>query len=144
MNLTLTRERARSNDQETQGTLQINSATFYTMEQPWNNNAIGHSCVPVGVYEVIPHFSPTKGDCWILNGPAQNVYADDPPSGGRSLILIHSANFAAQLQGCIAPGIDRGSISGVDAVLASREAMSRLQSILGRIITHRLTVCWDS
>lgn len=144
MNLTLIRERAISTSTETQGTLRIGDLVLFTIEQPWNNNVIGHSCIPTGSYRVIPHVSPTKGDCWIIDGPAQNVYAENPPSGGRSLILIHSANFASQLEGCIAPGMNRGQIDGIDAVLSSREAMTQLQSILGRSEVHSLDAEWDS
>ena len=144
MRIQLVRSRALSGMTETQGILTIGDARFYTMEQPWRDNAIGHSCVPEGVYTLSPHVSPSKGQCFILDNPALNVYAAyPPPDGGRSLILIHSANFASQLQGCIAPGLERGQIDGVDAVLDSRVAMSRVLNLLNGA-THELEVTWDA
>lgn len=143
MQLQLVRSRILSNDSETQGVLVVGDTRFYTMEQPWRNNLIGHSCVPEGSFALMPHVSPTKGRCYILSNPALNVYADDPPPGGRSLILIHAANFASQLQGCIAPGLERGQIDGVDAVLSSRDAMARLMLLLAGD-SHTLDVSWSS
>jgi hypothetical protein len=81
MELTLVRSRADSNDQETFGQLVAGDLVLQTVEQPWKDNLIGHSCVPVGTYTVHPHASPTKGNVYILDGPAQNVYAEDRRQG---------------------------------------------------------------
>ncbi len=148
MDLTLTRSRALSNDQETFGQLTAGDLVLQTVEQPWRNNLIGHSCVPEGSYTISPHESPTKGSVYILDGPAQNVYAEDPPPpGGRSLVLIHVANCAMELEGCIAPGLSRGTLllHGADrnCVLASKTALAQLLALLAGQ-THRLDVAWDA
>jgi hypothetical protein len=148
MDLTLVRSLSDSNDQETFGVLTAGDLSLQTVEQPWKDNLIGHSCVPVGSYTVSPHVSPTKGNVYILDGPAQNVYAEDPPPpGGRSLILIHVANCAVELEGCIAPGLSRGvlNLRGAErnGVLGSRAALDQLLELLAGE-THTLSVAWDS
>jgi hypothetical protein len=74
--------------------LYINGAfQCYTIELPWHNNAVPHSCIPEGKYMLAKRWSAKFGDHLLL--------ADVP---GRSLILFHPANNALkQLKGCIAP-----------------------------------------
>jgi hypothetical protein len=51
-------------------------------------------------------------------------------NGERTHILIHAANLASQLNGCIAPGVKLGCLNDKWAVLSSRNAMSRLKNSL--------------
>lgn len=91
----------------------------FTIERPWLNNQHGISCIPTGIYQVEQYNSPTKGDVWqLLNVP------------NRSNIEIHPANFASQLEGCIAPGDAIGELEGMSAVLHSRKTFSMLKSCL--------------
>lgn len=148
MEITLVRSRADSNDQETFGLLTAGALALQTVEQPWKDNLIGHSCVPAGTYAISPHVSPTKGSVYILDGPAQNVYAEfPPPPGGRSLILIHVANCAVELQGCIAPGLSKGQLflQGAErnGVLESSTALRQLLALLAGE-THSLAIEWDA
>ena len=88
-----------SNEKGTTGSLEIfhdsNEILFScpTLELPWLNNQRNVSCVPAGVYNVIPHTSKKFGKCFWL----QNV-------ANRSGILIHSGNTIADIQGCILVG----------------------------------------
>jgi len=102
----------------TLGVLTVGDSTFQTMERPWipnPNGPGGHpqtSCIPIGDYTLTPRYSPAKGHHWLLSNPYLGIYASpaDIPEGqpwGRSLVLIHSANWAYQLLGCIAPGQSR-------------------------------------
>jgi hypothetical protein len=75
------------------GELKLGKITLFSVERPWLFNKIGVSCIPCGLYQVAPHVSPSKGNCYKI--------AEVP---GRLHILIHSANFSYQLQGCIALG----------------------------------------
>lgn len=91
------------------GKLIINGNFFcYTVEQPWANNQPYKSCVPVGEYELISYRSPKYGDTYALENPALDVYAsqEDAHDQDRFACLLHSANWASQLQGCIAFGND--------------------------------------
>jgi hypothetical protein len=65
----------------------------YGVEKAWRNNQRRISCIPIGNYTATIYNSPLHGRVYQLN----NV-------PGRSSIQIHSANFADELEGCLAPG----------------------------------------
>ena len=101
---------------EVLGTATLFNLAFRTVERPWKNNAKGESCIPAGDYVCKWQLSPSKGWCYqITNVP------------NRDRILIHSANFASELQGCVALGTERmhGDRKGV---ANSRLAMDLLHS----------------
>lgn len=93
--------RKRTGDSGTFGELEIDGEKFKTGELPWRDNARGKSCVPAGEYLVEWDPSPKYGFKYELR---------DVP--GRTVILIHSANFMgdedkglkAEVDGCIALG----------------------------------------
>lgn len=88
----------------------------YTMEREWAGNARGRSCIPTGTYKAaLSMFNRGGYECVELEGV-----------DGRSEILIHKANLAAELQGCIAPGLTLGTLRGALAVLDSGRAFRRL------------------
>ncbi|MDE2101222.1 MAG: hypothetical protein KGL39_28510 [Patescibacteria group bacterium] len=133
-------KRDQQNLQETMGVLRAGKLTLQTIEQPWDDNRPDHSCVPVGLYQLFPYYSPKHQQwTWCLHNPALNIYAtpDLIPAGktGRSCCEIHAANVAAQLEGCIAPGLARGQLAIppwplANAVLSSREAFDQLVGCL--------------
>ncbi len=91
--------------------------TYPSLELPWKDNAVGVSCIPVGLYKMVLHVSPKFGRCYWLQ---------DVPN--RSEILIHPANFVGQLRGCMAPGLTHADIDGdghLD-VASSKIAMGKL------------------
>lgn len=104
------------------------------------------SCVPDGVYELRPVESPRFGKTWALVNPALRVwqYAHARIGPGRYAILFHAANWAAQLQGCIAPGFAREFMSYKGrmslAVTNSQRAMALIRDGLERQETHRLFI----
>lgn len=88
-----------------------------TVELPWRDNERRVSCIPEGMYEVVPRFSNRHNHHFhVLNVP------------NRSLILFHVANFVQELEGCIAPGLHHSDIDadGIVDVVHSRQAMDRL------------------
>ena len=121
----------------TTGIMKVGSTSFYTIEQPWRNNLAGHSCVPFGTYNLIPYNSPKHGPTWCLDNPSLNIYGQSSvPPNGRSFCEIHSANWAEQLEGCIALGLDNqpmfDPISGKAeaSIENSKDAVAQLLSIL--------------
>ena len=96
---------------------------LFTMELPWKNNARSISSIPKGTYKVITTMSPRfKKDMWLL--------LDVP---GRDGIRIHSANYARELNGCIALGMSKSDIDGdgnID-IVASKKAMDLAFEHLG-------------
>lgn len=143
---------------ETEGVLTLNDGTkFATIEQPWMPNSNGarggepfNSCVPDGMYQLAPWESPTKGEVYILSAPELGVHKLPEHHGawhGRNLCLIHVANFAHEVEGCIAIGMlrypmkKRGTdIAPYQAVSDSRAAMRLLREKLGRDKTHILSI----
>ena len=102
------------------GVLQAGALEFQTIERPWVDappGLGGHpeiSCVPPGLYELVRHDSPKHPKSFALVNPKLDVYhqvADVPPARrpyARTDVLIHVANLASQLEGCVALGMHRG------------------------------------
>jgi hypothetical protein len=137
-----------AHDNCTTGILTVNGHSFYTIEQPWHDNKIGESCVPAGVYRLIPYSSPTHGATYCLENSELNIYGPGPfPVGGRSYCEIHSANWARQLEGCIALGLEGQPMFDPvtklvePAVENSRDAVDALFKIINVGVTgHTLTI----
>jgi len=82
-----------------------------TIEKPWQNNKPFVSCVPHGTYEIVPFTRENGDNVYALYNPDLDVYVDAderPGDSGRYSILIHVANWAEELMGCIAPGLAIG------------------------------------
>jgi hypothetical protein len=133
----------------TLGRLHAGSFVFETIERPWlpdpqgNGGVRAQSCVPDGVYKVIPHSSAKFGAVWALINPDNGVWYQpgDIPAGqtwGRSAILIHAGNTATDVIGCIAVGMRAVHLAD-HSVAESRAAIEKLRGILDRNI-HTLTI----
>lgn len=90
-----------------------------TCEDPWLDNQTNISCIPHGIYKVVPHNTNKYSDVWRL----ENVL-------DRSGILIHAGNTEDDTHGCILVGKTIGSLGGKPAVLSSVAALNYLRSIL--------------
>lgn len=75
----------------------------YAVEQPWRDNKPFESCVPAGDYELVPYDSPKYGRTFALKNLALDVGVFEGEAK-RYACLLHSANRAIELQGCIASG----------------------------------------
>jgi len=152
MQLILNRDTPRMDCQE--GILEAGTAQYYTIEQPWNDDKPMHSCVPRGTYVLLPHTvvnGPLAGlNTWALENPDLGVFQEpnnnyDGSYPMRVACLIHPANQAWQLEGCIAPGKSRGLIDIgkglLPSVLASKDAFSEIETLLGPMSTgHTLVI----
>ncbi len=132
---------------ETEGVLIVGSNKFATIEQPWVSNPNGakgglpfQSCVPDGMYRLSPFTRPDESEVWIFFNPSLGVHRfpqDHQKDRGRNLCLIHSANWARQIQGCVAPGLSRLPMADpktetiAQAVSSSGAAMRSLHKLLG-------------
>lgn len=153
MNLTLVRHSY--GKQCTLGYLFVGGHTFATLEEGWRPDPDGpggqrretglkESCVPDGLYSLVPHNTPKHPNTWALVNHALGIYQQpgDIPAGqkyGRSAILIHSGNTVADTEGCILVGARHGWVDGQDAVLESRNALLQLRDALGPI-SHTLEI----
>ena len=88
-----------------------------TVERPWLNNAPHISCIPAGTYPIQFAFS----DRWQRLVP---MLLDVP---FRSLIEVHIANVAQDVEGCIGPGL-RATPLGV---ASSGLAVQKFEAWLG-------------
>ena len=70
----------------------------WTIERPWKDNERRISCIPEGTY---PLFTKEYGRFYDKYQLPIPILGDTSP---RSEILIHPANWAKQLAGCIAVG----------------------------------------
>lgn len=123
-------ERFETSDQGTFGRIRIENEYFYTLELPWRDNVSNYSCIPAGVYSCKFTMSPRFGYSMYL---VENV-------NKRTGIRIHSANLAgdktlghkSQLSGCIALGLHLGKMGGQKALLLSKPAVRKFESLLER------------
>ncbi len=124
--------------------------TFHTMEKPWVKSAKyaggakGVSCVPIGEYRLECHNSEAHPRTWALVNPLLGVvhWPAEASEGDRTVVLIHTANYASELRGCIAPGMGShvDHIRGVRMVTESRRAMKLLQNLLTWSDDHTLEI----
>lgn len=93
------------------GRLTYNDEHFYTVERPWLDNQQNISCIPTGFYQLIRVDSPRFGPgTWEVAAVT-----------GRSHILIHVANTAADVIGCI--GLGMGLFPQLQGVSSSKAAI---------------------
>ena len=91
----------------------------YTIERPWKDNERRISCLPIGTYSLTTKEYGRFYDRYKLPIP---ILGNTEP---RSEILIHPANYARELAGCIGVGSKRTDIS----VLNSRKTWFKLLPI---------------
>lgn len=89
---------------------------LYTMERPSTGE---HPRIPAGIWELrLDYYH--HGDY-----PAYEIVVPE-----RSRILIHVANKASELLGCIAPGKSIGFVEGILAVMQSKLALAKFMESL--------------
>ena len=123
-------QRDRSSDQGTLGVLVApDLPPLHVMEPPWRDNRRNRSCIPAGLYEVVPHISPRFRRCLLVTSVPD-----------RSHILFHAGNVGGDVErgwhthtaGCLLPGLRRGRIAVrgrvQECVASSRTAFRHLMS----------------
>lgn len=119
-------------------------ATFVTIEQPWDDNIPYHSCVPSGLYTLEPHSSSRHPIAYALANADLRIFhtlPHDAVYGDRADCLIHAANWAYQLEGCIAPGSHLIDSEKGLMVTDSDASVKKLFEILGINVTgHTLEI----
>lgn len=119
----------------TLGWLVHDGQKWATIERPWipDDDDLGGkngvSCVPDGEYTLHHHSGPRFAHVFALEAAHLDVNLV-PINTERVGILIHQANRASELQGCIAVGEYHGTLEGQPAVMRSAMAMARLRNTL--------------
>lgn len=152
MKLILKRELSQPSHDCTLGFLEVPEAKLVlcTMELPWipsttcKGGLKGKSCVPPGVYDLVRHDSRKHPQTWALVNHELDVVHyegdDRDPDEDRATCLIHVANFASQLMGCIAPGLSHEKHNGLHMVTSSTRAMDRLRVAVPWVNGHTLEI----
>lgn len=113
-------------DEGTLGVLALpGGERLFTLELPWRDNEPRISCVPAGEYRLEPHSSGRHKNTWALVGDTVSHCAE--VGKRRCGILFDQANWAHELQGCIAVGVSVGELLGKVALVNSAVAMTKLR-----------------
>lgn len=108
--------RLEKGDEGTFGVLRLDGQVFcVTLEPPDRGNLRDLSCIPAGRYRCRRVASPRFGDTFEVTGVP-----------GRSHILLHPGNTAADTSGCVLLGREFGDLAGRRGVLRSGKTFARL------------------
>lgn len=126
------------------GQLVVGHSQLCTMEDDWNNNLPGESCIPDGHY-------PLRRTMYYHGGYETFEICDVP---GRSRILIHRANTEEDVKGCVGVGMRRGTLWVHDedspdhpyvekqAIIASKQAFELFMKEMQHVDEAVLTIQW--
>ena len=150
---TLRLTRHRQDETGTYGVLMAPGIGIWaTCEAPWvptgepiDWGTKGQSCLPWGHYILHLHRSPKYGTRWHIVDSlddGKGVTLTEQPSCSRSHCMIHPANWAKELMGCIALGTSYNSVSptGAPMVSNSKYAVSTLEQGLQSDMDHKLII----
>jgi hypothetical protein len=123
----------------------------HSVEQPWDDNKPFHSCVPDGVYDLVPFHSDQWGETYALSNPDLGVFIridDMIHSKQRYACLIHLANWARDVSGCVGPGSDLSAASKNHSlpvewmVTESRTTTQKLIDIIKARDIKKIAIVW--
>lgn len=149
MQLTLTRDPAQPAMYCTLGILECAGRKFHTIERPWVPDLRGPcgvpevSCIPKASYRMEARKTEARGKHWILVNTSVLIFRDRVPDlqFGRCLCLIHIANWAHELHGCVAIGKGRAKdFKGEWMVTESSNAMNELRTLIGTSFDLQLVI----
>jgi len=116
---------------------------FYTVECEWLDNKPFVSCIPAGTYKLVPHDTGKRAGMWAMVNEDLGVYHHQQQSEStRYACLIHVANRASELRGCMAPGDKLSMIKREWAVSKSGDTLKDIMAMLPRDEQHQITIRW--
>lgn len=130
------------------GRLVVNGMILATVEPVYKDR---YGAIEPGEYQLVPHTGSRYKDVVALVNHDLGVYHSPDRKAKRVGILIHAANFARQLRGCIAPGlsqvkmVDKETAKLTPAVSQSVAAVSFIMKYLSKqpIKTWSITITED-
>lgn len=111
---------------------------LYTVEQHWRNNAQNVSCIPAGIYALRKRVSPKV----LRIAPRYPQAWEVTNVPGRTFIMVHPANRATELEGCISVGLSLTFLDGEWAVGSSQDAYGIFMAELAEAEEHVLRINW--
>lgn len=130
-------ERQRYTDESIIGSFYIDGEfQCFSLELPWRDNKRGISCVPVGVYDLVPHMYKGKLKTVALVNKELGVLHFNDETATRSTILIHPGNWPSEIDGCILAG----EVAKVNSVFSSRDAVTALIEKIQRLNIKQLEI----
>lgn len=106
------------------GHLYLPGLSLFTVERPWEGNRPFVSCIPVGRYPLLSTTFFRKG--------YRTVEIGSVP--GRDRILVHVANVAEEVEGCVGVGRALGSLERTWAVTRSQEAFDLFRTTVEKAV----------
>lgn len=132
------------------GALLAPALALHTLELPWlpDPDYVGgtpeKSCVPAGTYSLVRHDTIAHPQTWALVNHSLGVYhnPEDVPPGcnGRTDVLLHCGNDAADSRGCLLVGRSRLISGGQWIVAGSRLAFGDLKAVVPWTDDHTLII----
>jgi hypothetical protein len=93
------------------GYIDLGVTKVWTVEREWADNQPSKSCLPVGVYDLLPYSTEKYPNTYALQNKGLQVWAYWSAEARRFACVLHSANFPFQLEGCVSTGRDRRGIA---------------------------------
>lgn len=128
-----------STETETQGILEIDGQEFDSIEKPWKDNKPFESCIPAGNYILEKHTGGKySGTYCMVNKDLKVFHLPEERNNNtdRYACVFHVANWASQLEGCIALGMgkftayDRRAGKVLPMVIQSKSAVSKFKVLM--------------
>jgi len=113
---------------------------FFTIEKQWAANVPFLSCVPEGNYSLRLWDTTKYPDTWALHGGTVSATRGPVDGFERYACVFHTANHAAQVSGCIGPGLGMQILRDEVATFRSGDAMTALKLALEGPLEHTLTI----
>jgi len=113
----------------------------YSIEQPWNDNIPFHSCIPAGQYSLVNHDGTKYKNTFVFFAPELDVHLSKHDTG-RYACVMHPANRAQELSGCMAFGASLSCLNGEWAVSRSRDTTYNVIEKLRKTKQHGIIISW--
>jgi hypothetical protein len=115
--------------------------TCFTVEKPWLDNKAFYSCVPADIYTMEKHNGGKYKGVYAMVGSTVSHFRDK--DFARSACLVHTANRARDVIGCIGLGEKFGAVYGEWAVLNSAQTVKEYCALLDDVDEqHTLEIQW--
>lgn len=114
----------------------------FSIEQPWRGNKPFRSCIPAGEYVLTPFDGSKYKDTFAFYNTDLNVHITNQEFG-RYACVIHSANTADELQGCMAFGKDLTVINGKWGVNYSKATTLMILDKIRKGVQHKIQITWN-